>query len=97
MTYGYEAWSLTTNLLSYLWTTQRAMERFMLGISLNDKKGTGGSGWRQRSTMWQLRYVPWNGDRQDMLLVCGAREYKNGDRGTEREVGDTQKQDGETI
>ena len=40
MTYGCETWSLSNTQLEKLITTQRKMERIMVGVTLNDRKST---------------------------------------------------------
>ena len=43
MTYGCETWSLSNTQLEKLITTQRKMERIMVGVTLKDRKSTTGS------------------------------------------------------
>ena len=40
MTYGFETWSLSNTQLEKLVTTQRKMERIMVGVTLKDRKST---------------------------------------------------------
>ena len=40
MTYGCETWSLSNTQLEKLVTTQRKMERIMIGVTLKDRKST---------------------------------------------------------
>ena len=52
MTYGCETWSLSNTQLEKLVTTQRKMERIMIGVTLKDRKSTE---WI-RKTKWYDRH-----------------------------------------
>ena len=56
MTYGCETWSLSTTQLEKLVTTQRKMERIMIGVTVKDRKSMNWV-WKQSGVTYIIRSI----------------------------------------
>ena len=99
--YGAKTWITTQEMEQKLITTQRAMERKMLHLSLKDKvrhtsirKKT-----RVKDIMEKIKESKWKwaGTCQEQQTIGGQKDSQKGNQGQEREGEDIKRDDGGTT